>query len=148
MAFTRNVNKALSLSFGSCPISVERRGRMLDADWIWAGADGARNRAWRANCVRRHDSQQRFAQSRAASGHMLKAYVMNSVMNFLNQSHSYWESWFFIERKDCEVQKIFDPTVFNEKHADNIGSAALCKFLVKSLFQSRVVTAAIWIVFG
>ena len=40
MAFTRNVNKPLSLSFGSYPISVERRGRMLDADWIWAGADG------------------------------------------------------------------------------------------------------------
>ena len=34
MAFTRNVNKLLSLSFGSYPISVERRGRMLDADWI------------------------------------------------------------------------------------------------------------------
>ena len=54
---------------------------------------------------------------------MLKAYVMNSVMNFLNQSHSYWESCsFFIERKDCQAKKkIFDPTVFNGKHADNIG---------------------------
>ena len=80
MMFTRNVNKQLSLSFGSYPISVERRGRMLDADWIWAGADGARNGARRPNCVRRHDSPQRFAQSRAASDHMLKAYVTRALL--------------------------------------------------------------------
>ena len=35
------------VEFGSDPISIERRGRMLDADWIWAGADGARNSARR-----------------------------------------------------------------------------------------------------
>ena len=34
MVFTRNVNKSLSLRFGSYPISVERRESMLDADWI------------------------------------------------------------------------------------------------------------------
>ena len=38
MVFTRTVNKPLSLSFGSYPISVERRERMLDADWIYEPA--------------------------------------------------------------------------------------------------------------
>ena len=61
-------------------------------------------------------------QSRAASDHMLKAYVMNSVMNFLNQSHSYWESCrILLKGRIVKLKKkIFDPTVFNGKHADNI----------------------------
>ena len=122
MAFTRNVNKPLSLSFGSYPISVERRGRILDADWIWAGADGAWNGARRPNCVRRHDSPQRFAQSRAASDHMLKTCYELCL----------WTSWtkaivtgnrvvFNWKEGLSSSKKIFDPTVFNGKHADNIG---------------------------
>ena len=64
-----------------------------------------------------------FAQSRAGSDLMLKAYVMNSVMNFLNQSHSYWQLCRFLlkERTVKFKKKIFDPTVFNRKHGDIIG---------------------------
>ena len=91
MAFTRNVNKPLSLSFGSYPISIEWLGRMLDADWIWAGADGARNGSRRPTCVRRHDSPQHFAQNRAASDHMLKAH--RPTLNYLGSRkapQNYW----------------------------------------------------------
>ena len=53
---------------------------------------------------------------------MLKAYVMNSVMNFLNQSHSCWESCrLLLKGRTVKFKKVFDPTVFNGKHADNIG---------------------------
>ena len=55
---------------------------------------------------------------------MLKAYVMNSVMNFLNQSHSHWdwESYpFLLKGRTVKFEKIFDRTVFNGKHAANIG---------------------------
>ena len=45
---------------------------------------------------------------------------MNFVMNFLNQSHSYWESCrFLLKGRTVKFKKIFDPTVFNGKHADN-----------------------------
>ena len=60
-------------------------------------------------------------QSRAASDPMLTVNVMNFVTNFLNQSHSYWESCrFLLKERAVKFKKIFDPTVFNGKHGDII----------------------------
>ena len=125
MALARNVNKPVTtvVEFGSYPISVERRGRMLDADWyepaLTALGTVRGDRPALGATIRRNVS----AQSRAASAHMFKAYVLNSVLNFLNQSQSYCESscFFFIEKVLSSSKNSFPYTVFNGKHADNIG---------------------------
>ena len=121
MVFTRNINKALWLSFGSYPISVERWGERstligYEPALTAPGTERGDQPALGAT-IRRNGS----AQSRAGSDPMLKAYVMNSVMNFFNQSHSYWESCrFLLKERTVKFKKLFDPTVFNRKHGDII----------------------------
>ena len=147
MAFTRNVNKPLWLSLGSYPIIVERLVRILDADWIWAAADGARNRARRPSCVRRHDSPQRFRQKQSGLWSHVEGLCAELYAELFEPKQSYCES------SCCYWMKLLSNAkkylkVFTRKYADDIYLWVLCKIIMKSLFQRRVVTAPTWIVLG
>ena len=70
-------------------------------------------------CVMLHNVSD---QRRAGSDLMLKAYVLNTVLNFLKQSQSYCESsCFLLKERTIKLKNSLFALVFNEKHADNIG---------------------------
>ena len=88
MAFTRNVNKPLWLSSahiqsassdgGECSMLIGYEPALTALGTVRG------DRPALGATIRRNVS----AQSRAASAHMFKAYVLNSVLNFLYQSQS------------------------------------------------------------